>query len=223
MSTNSTNVSSTGSSIAPRYLDIVNMTQSLLALFFPSPQRHEAMATEDEGRGRGGQVSGAIVSLEEQDKGQWNKPSVFLLRAVPRAPTTRAALTSSLSAGEMSWRDLDIAEPLLRLRVAMLDQMLPTPRVELEVVDEDEPEAGGRDGDYYESYNDLGVHELMLRDRPRMVAYYDSIMRNAAFIQGKVVLDVGCGTGVLAMMAARAGLGACRRARRATRDLCANL
>ena len=175
------------------------MTQSLLALFFPSPQRHEAMATEDEGRG--GQVSGAIVSLEEQDKGQWNKPSVFLLRAVPRAPTTRAALTSSLSAGEMSWRDLDIAEPLLRLRVAMLDQMLPTPRVELEVVDEDEPEAGGRDGDYYESYNDLGVHELMLRDRPRMVAYYDSIMRNAAFIQGKVVLDVGCGTGVLAMMA----------------------
>lgn len=181
----------------------------------------EAMATEDEGRG--GQVSGAIVSLEEQDKGHWNKPSVFLLRAVPRAPTTRAALTTSLSAGELSWRDLDIAEPLLRLKVAMLDKMLPTPRVELEVVDEDELEAGGRDGDYYESYNDLGVHELMLRDRPRMVAYYDSIMRNAAFIQGKVVLDVGCGTGVLAMMAARAGLGACRRARRATRDLCANL
>jgi protein arginine N-methyltransferase 6 len=45
----------------------------------------------------------------------------------------------------------------------------------------------------------------MLRDRPRMEAYRDAIMQNAAAIRGKTVLDVGCGTGILSMIAAKAG------------------
>lgn len=59
--------------------------------------------------------------------------------------------------------------------------------------------------DYFESYEDLGVHHLMLRDRPRSEAYRKAIEGNKEAFQGKVVLDVGTGTGLLAMFAARAG------------------
>lgn len=59
------------------------------------------------------------------------------------------------------------------------------------------------DHGYFEAYNDLSVHELMLADKPRMQAYLAAIENNE--LSGKVVMDVGSGTGVLAMFAARAG------------------
>eukprot|EP00736_Rhodelphis_marinus_P008272 Rmarinus@m.14719 len=57
---------------------------------------------------------------------------------------------------------------------------------------------------YFESYDDLSVHELMLKDRPRTEAYRDAILNNPTLFEGKVVLDVGCGTGILSMFAAKA-------------------
>jgi protein arginine N-methyltransferase 1 len=45
----------------------------------------------------------------------------------------------------------------------------------------------------------------MLQDRGRMDAYRNSILRNAMCFKDKVVLDVGTGSGVLAMWAAMAG------------------
>ena len=38
-----------------------------------------------------------------------------------------------------------------------------------------------------------------------LAAWRDAIMRNASVFDGKVVLDVGCGVGILSMLAARAG------------------
>ena len=46
----------------------------------------------------------------------------------------------------------------------------------------------------------------MLRDMERMSAYHDAIKTNAAkHFRGKVVLDIGTGTGILAIWAAQAG------------------
>lgn len=43
------------------------------------------------------------------------------------------------------------------------------------------------------------------QDEVRTGAYLEAIQRNASVLRGAVVLDVGCGTGVLSIFAARAG------------------
>lgn len=45
----------------------------------------------------------------------------------------------------------------------------------------------------------------MLRDRPRQIAYRDAIEQNRSQFEGKVVLDVGAGTGILSVLCAQAG------------------
>uniref|UniRef100_A0A3P9IU28 Protein arginine N-methyltransferase 3 n=1 Tax=Oryzias latipes TaxID=8090 RepID=A0A3P9IU28_ORYLA len=64
---------------------------------------------------------------------------------------------------------------------------------------EDEDEA------YFSSYGHYGIHEEMLKDKVRTESYRDFMYRNPDVFRDKVVLDVGCGTGILSMFAARAG------------------
>ena len=45
----------------------------------------------------------------------------------------------------------------------------------------------------------------MLKDSVRTNTYRRSIIENKHLFKGKVVLDVGCGTGILSMFAAQAG------------------
>ena len=59
--------------------------------------------------------------------------------------------------------------------------------------------------EYFKSYGDISVHELMLRDKPRTAAYQKFIQQNALLFKDKVVLDVGSGTGILSLFAASAG------------------
>jgi len=58
---------------------------------------------------------------------------------------------------------------------------------------------------YFQAYEDLKVHSLMLNDDARLRAYKEAITNSMDYIKGKVVLDVGAGTGILSVFCAQAG------------------
>jgi len=58
---------------------------------------------------------------------------------------------------------------------------------------------------YFDSYAHFGIHEEMLKDEVRTLTYRNAMYHNRHLFKGKVVLDVGCGTGILCMFAAKAG------------------
>ena len=61
------------------------------------------------------------------------------------------------------------------------------------------------DGGYAGSYAHFSIHHEMLSDFVRTNAYQKAIYDNADQIKDKVVLDLGCGTGILSMFCAQAG------------------
>lgn len=58
---------------------------------------------------------------------------------------------------------------------------------------------------YFDSYAHFGIHEEMLKDEVRTLTYRNAIYHNRHLFKGKVVLDIGSGTGILSMFAAKAG------------------
>lgn len=58
---------------------------------------------------------------------------------------------------------------------------------------------------YFESYSYNAIHESMIKDTIRTDAYRDFIYDHKDLFKDKVVLDVGCGTGILSMFCAKAG------------------
>ena len=62
---------------------------------------------------------------------------------------------------------------------------------------------------YFDSYAHHAIHEEMLKDEVRTKTYEMAIKQNAHLFKDKVVLDVGCGTGILSMFAAQAGAKHC--------------
>ncbi len=64
-----------------------------------------------------------------------------------------------------------------------------------------------RDNDtyYFSSYSHSSIHETMLQDTIRTEAYQNAILTNKHLFKDKVVMDIGCGTGILSLFAAQAG------------------
>lgn len=62
---------------------------------------------------------------------------------------------------------------------------------------------GSIDEQYYSSYADLSVHQLMLSDVPRMEFYKSALSEKN--VKGKIIVDVGAGSGILSFFAAKAG------------------
>ena len=58
---------------------------------------------------------------------------------------------------------------------------------------------------YFDSYAHHGIHEEMLKDEVRTRTYQMAILNNKHLFEDKIVLDVGCGTGILSMFAVQAG------------------
>ena len=61
------------------------------------------------------------------------------------------------------------------------------------------------DDNYFGSYAYFDIHRTMLDDVARTRAYRDALERNPSLVRGAKVVDVGCGTGILSMFAARGG------------------
>ncbi|KAK7025560.1 hypothetical protein VNI00_015913 [Paramarasmius palmivorus] len=70
-----------------------------------------------------------------------------------------------------------------------------------------EAEAKTRDDDshYFESYGVNDIHAVMIQDKVRTSTYAHYILTTPAVFENATVLDVGCGTGILSLFAARAG------------------
>ena len=66
---------------------------------------------------------------------------------------------------------------------------------------------GGRDKhDYYfGSYSSFHIHEEMLKDTVRTRSYQRAIQDNPEDFKDKIVMDIGAGTGILSIFAAKAG------------------
>lgn len=65
--------------------------------------------------------------------------------------------------------------------------------------------APAQDQLYFDAYADASVHETMLRDKPRNDAYRQALEQLAPRLRGMTVMDVGAGTGLLSLFAARCG------------------
>ncbi|CAL1377274.1 unnamed protein product [Linum trigynum] len=58
---------------------------------------------------------------------------------------------------------------------------------------------------YFGSYSSFGIHREMISDKVRTDSYRQALMKNPSLLTGAVVMDVGCGTGILSLFAAQAG------------------
>ncbi|XP_022109030.1 protein arginine N-methyltransferase 6-like [Acanthaster planci] len=66
-------------------------------------------------------------------------------------------------------------------------------------------EIKGSDKVFFSSYAHVNIHENMVRDEARTQGYRQAIMQCSDLIKGKVVVDIGCGTGILSCFCAKAG------------------
>ncbi|KAJ7119821.1 protein arginine N-methyltransferase [Mycena epipterygia] len=125
------------------------------------------------------------------------------------------------------WSDSDVEDTDPAKRIAALEKRLSAAKQDLTdyraliskqldlpslraAVNEPGPIAGAapvRDDDshYFQSYEENDIHAVMIQDKVRTSTYAQFILTNPSLFRDAVVLDVGCGTGILSLFAARSG------------------
>ncbi|EKM79179.1 hypothetical protein AGABI1DRAFT_74001 [Agaricus bisporus var. burnettii JB137-S8] len=80
-------------------------------------------------------------------------------------------------------------------------------RLDLPTTEEVGPSQTVRDDDkhYFDSYAENDIHAVMIQDQVRTSSYAHFILKNPNLFRDAIVLDVGCGTGILSLFAARSG------------------
>eukprot|EP00271_Cylindrocystis_brebissonii_P015911 TRINITY_DN3898_c0_g1_i1.p1 TRINITY_DN3898_c0_g1~~TRINITY_DN3898_c0_g1_i1.p1 ORF type:complete len:980 (+),score=246.88 TRINITY_DN3898_c0_g1_i1:92-2941(+) len=63
----------------------------------------------------------------------------------------------------------------------------------------------GVDSWYFNSYSAFGIHREMLSDKVRTGTYRAALVDNPSLLKDAVVMDVGCGTGILSLFAVQGG------------------
>lgn len=61
------------------------------------------------------------------------------------------------------------------------------------------------DSHYFQSYGEIDIHAVMINDKVRTSSYASFILKNPHLFENAIVLDVGCGTGILSLFAAKSG------------------
>jgi SAM-dependent methyltransferase len=154
-----------------------------------------------------GAVEEDAWSDDEEETGTYNGGIDAKTAPPPAACTTTASSlatppTSTATTGTTAARSHapSAREVQLAKRLTRATELLKAYGVQ------DEMEEGlDNDTYYFDSYSHWGIHQEMLADRVRTEAYQHAIEKNRKYFEGKTVLDIGCGTGILSMFAARAG------------------
>ncbi|KAI5987412.1 S-adenosyl-L-methionine-dependent methyltransferase [Pisolithus marmoratus] len=81
-----------------------------------------------------------------------------------------------------------------------------------EIVSEEPGSSTAKDADvrdddshYFQSYGETDIHAVMINDKVRTSSYASFILKNPLLFENAIVLDVGCGTGILSLFAAKSG------------------
>ncbi|RZF48995.1 hypothetical protein LSTR_LSTR016314 [Laodelphax striatellus] len=113
----------------------------------------------------------------------------------------RSHLETSLEEMRKRWTELMFSEDSKKSKTTSSQENGPSNSAECG----EEIDMSGEDRHYFDSYSHFGIHHEMLSDKVRTESYRNALLENSALLHDKTVLDLGCGTGILAMFAAKAG------------------
>lgn len=140
-------------------------------------------------------MTGQTLTMKKQIQSRsWRNSSPLLVKVL--GTTGRLLLKSSISRGMlptlMIWQRKRLRRLVMTIHI-ILKAMVPTVRP-LHLIN-----------CLSRIYEKLDIHAVMIQDKVRTSTYAHFILTNPSLFRDAVVLDVGCGTGILSLFAARAG------------------